>query len=88
MLAVDADSVTFEGATVSAIVNRNLAAGPDDGEIEVSLLGMSSIEVKRSAVSSEPKVGQVFVESDRLHRIERVEPRDITWFCVCQQSPA
>jgi hypothetical protein len=84
--AVDGEILTFRGATLTAIVNRNVGAGADIGEVQTSLLDASEIEFARSAVSTEPEIGEVFLEGSRYHRIERVLVTDLTYRCLCQQS--
>lgn len=87
LLGVAGDPLTFRGSTVRALVNRQVSPPNDAGEVDLSLLDASIIEVKRSAISgAAPSIGEVFVEGTRRHRVARVEVSDLSFRCICQQS--
>jgi len=84
---VDSESLSFRGATVSAVVNRVAPDGRDDQEAAWSLLGGSAIELLKADLptpGTAPKLGEIFTETNGTkHRIIQVRATTITWKLDC-----
>jgi len=93
LIATNGEEVTYNNVKVKAIVNRSITAPKDsvtsnDGKLDFSLSGVSTIEILRSLIS-EPPVGVSMVDSlGNRHRISRVTSSEITWMIYCIQSKA
>jgi hypothetical protein len=92
LLSLDAETVSFRGSTLSAIVNRPTPTGPDMQEAATSLLGGSVIEFNRADLpnSGTPLgIGEIFTdENSATHRIVRIEATPDTWKLHCEPHDA
>jgi hypothetical protein len=89
---VDADTLTFRGETIAAVLNRPTVGGPDFQEAALNQLGGSTIEILKEDLAeltddSAPKLGQIFTETGgTTHRIIRIEASPLTWKLTCEPT--
>lgn len=92
LIAVSGEALSYGATNLKGLVNRSVAKVRDavssrDGQLDFSVLGMTEIEVMRSAMAL-PVAGKNFVDSlDVRHRVRYVTQTDISWVCYCTPAP-
>lgn len=86
MIDEDSETLEYRGGTITAIVNRGLdAKALDAGQIRFDEANKSHVEFLKTSVSSAPRVGEHFEDSDgEFHRIQVVRHSDNTYRCDCE----
>lgn len=86
LLDSDSEELAYRGGTIEGIVDRGLdAKALSAGQIDFDERDKTHIEFLRSAVTSVPRVGEFFEDSDnRFHRISVVRRTSNTYKCDCE----
>ena len=89
MLGASGESLTFRGAPLTALVNRGLdVPALERGAIEFLSRDQTRVEYLRDDLPESPRAGELFEDSDgAFHRIQTVRQTDLTFVCLCEQSP-
>lgn len=90
LLTTCGENLAYLGATIQAVVNRDIVKGKDffrsfsEGAVNFSLAGLSEIEILKTGIVKQPIAGEYFVDAQNFrHRIRLVTQTDITWKCFC-----
>lgn len=89
MLESNGEAVTFRGASVTVIINRNLNEPQRPNQPNFNARLESEVELLKTAVASIPVAGEEFIEADGYkHRVKMVASRGICWICQCSPFKA
>jgi hypothetical protein len=92
LLEFGGERLTYDDAEVIAVVNRgpsklrdSIAMSGPGRKPDFSVLGMTTIELLKTAMTSTPAAGGIFIDAEAgRHRVKAVENRGNTWFCHCE----
>lgn len=85
LLATAGDTVTFRGASVSAVVNWvpfDEKPFPDSPDFDRE--ATSRVEFVDGAVSPAPRVGEIMTQGTKYHRIQSVRFNGLAWLMDCE----
>jgi len=80
------ETVTFRGATVTALLNRAVAPPSlPTGRPDFTARNMSSVMLPASILTA-PKAGELITDSSgtKLHRIQKSQWNGFGWICECE----
>lgn len=85
LLAQAGDTVTFRGASVSAVVNWvPFQETPFSNSPDFDREATSRIEIVDGVVTPAPKVGEIITQGTKYHRIQAVRFNGLAWQLDCE----